>query len=136
MANQNSPQAHATMMRSMLGRARGLGAAKSGTLHWWAQRVTALALVPLVLWFIVTTIQLSHQPRAAVLVWGANPIHAALLLGLLVAMLHHMQLGLVVVIEDYVHNARVRMLSILAIKAATASVLLAAIIAVVRLAVG
>ena len=118
MANQNSPQpaAHAAMMRSMLGRARGLGAAKSGTAHWWAQRVTAMAMIPLVLWFLATIIQLSHQPRAAVQHWGANPINAVLMLGLLVALLHHMQLGLSVVIEDYVHNVRLRILSILAIK--------------------
>ena len=133
MANQNSVDV--AVMRSMLSRARGLGSAKSGTAHWWAQRVTAIALVPLALWFVATIIQLSHQPRAAVLHWGAHPLNAALLLALLVALLHHMQLGLVVVIEDYVHVARTRLMTILAVKAIAALLLFASVISVVRLAV-
>jgi len=133
MANQNSVDV--AVMRSMLSRARGLGSAKSGTAHWWAQRVTAIALVPLALWFVATIIQLSHQPRAAVLHWGAHPLNAALLLAMLVALLHHMQLGLVVVIEDYVHTARTRLMTILAVKAITALLLFASLISVVRLAV-
>ena len=133
MANPNSVDV--AVMRSMLSRARGLGSAKSGTAHWWAQRVTAIALVPLALWFVATIIQLSHQPRAAVLHWGAHPLNAALLLALLVALLHHMQLGLVVVIEDYVHVARTRLMTILAVKAIAALLLFASVISVVRLAV-
>ena len=133
MANQNSVDV--AVMRSMLSRARGLGSAKSGTAHWWAQRVTAIALVPLALWFVATIIQLSHQPRAAVLHLGAHPLNAALLLAMLVALLHHMQLGLVVVIEDYVHTARTRLMTILAVKAITALLLFASLISVVRLAV-
>ena len=133
MSNQN---VNVAVMRSMLGRARGLGAAKSGTAHWWAQRVTAIALVPLVLWFVAALIGLSHQPRVSVLRWASNPMNAALLLAMLVTLLHHMQLGLQVVIEDYVQNARVRLSAILLVKGATALLLFASIISVVRLAVG
>ena len=133
MSSQN---VNVAVMRSMLGRARGLGAAKSGTAHWWAQRVTAIALVPLVLWFVAAVIGLSHQPRGSVLRWASNPINAALLLAMLVAMLHHMQLGLQVVIEDYVRNARMRLSAILLVKGATTLLLFASIISVMRLAIG
>ncbi len=133
MANPN--KVDVAVMRSMLSRARGLGSAKSGTAHWWAQRVTAMALIPLVVWFVATIIQLSHQPRSAVAHWMASPIHAALLLALLAAMFHHMQLGLVVVIEDYVHSNRLRVVSLLLVKAMTAVLFLASAISVVRLAV-
>ncbi len=133
MANPNSVDV--AVMRSMLSRARGLGSAKSGTAHWWAQRVTAIALVPLALWFVASVIGLSHQPRAAVLHWGAHPLNAALLLARLVMLLHHMQLGLSVVIEDYVHVPGRRLMAILAMKAITALLLFASVISVVRLAV-
>lgn len=133
MANPN--KVDVAVMRSMLSRARGLGAAKSGTAHWWGQRVTALALIPLAVWFVATIIQLSHQPRAAVALWMASPIHAALLLALLAAMFHHMQLGLAVVIEDYVRANRTRVGSLLLVKALTALLFLASAISVVRLAV-
>jgi hypothetical protein len=56
-------------LRSPLGRARGLGSAKDGTHHWWAQRVTAIALVPLVLWFVVSAIGLAGASHAAALAW-------------------------------------------------------------------
>ena len=74
-------------------------------------------------------------PRAAVLHWGAHPLNAALLLALLVMLLHHMQLGLSVVIEDYVHVPGSRLMAILAMKAITALLLFASVISVVRLAV-
>ena len=133
MANPN--KVDVAVMRSMLSRARGLGSAKSGTAHWWAQRVTAIALIPLVVWFVATIIQLSHQPRAAVGHWMASPIHAALLLALLAAMFHHMQLGLAVVIEDYVPAHRPKVAILLLVRAAAAVLFLASAISVVRLAV-
>lgn len=122
------------IMRSMLGRARGLGAAKSGTSHWWAQRVTAMALVLLSVWFIFSAIHLAGQPRAAVAAWAGGPVSAALLLGLVLATFHHMQLGLQVVIEDYVHAERCRMVSLLAMRAVVALLALIAVVAVLKLA--
>ncbi len=133
MANPN--KVDVAVMRSMLSRARGLGSAKSGTAHWWAQRVTAMALIPLAVWFVATIIQLSHQPRSAVAAWMASPVHAALLLALLAAMFHHMQLGLAVVIEDYVPAHRTKVASLLLVRAVTALLFLASAMSVVRLAV-
>jgi succinate dehydrogenase / fumarate reductase membrane anchor subunit len=123
------------IMRSMLGRARGLGAAKSGTATWWAERVTAIALVPLTLWFVCAVVRLSGQPRAEVVVWASRPLVATLLAALVLTTFHHMQLGLQAVIEDYVHVERTRLLSLLAMKAVTVLLGLMALIAVLRLAV-
>ena len=71
MANQNSVDV--AVMRSMLSRARGLGSAKSGTAHWWAQRVTAVALVPLGLWFVFLVIGLAGVSRDAMMARLSSP---------------------------------------------------------------
>ena len=123
------------IMRSMLGQVRGLGTAKSGTATWWAERVTAIALVPLTLWFVWSAVRLSGQPRAEVVVWASRPFVATLLAALVLTTFHHMQLGLQAVIEDYVHAERTRLLSLLAMKAVTVLLGLMALIAVLRLAV-
>ena len=123
------------IMRSMLGRARGMGSAKSGTAHWWAQRVTAIALAPLTLWFVWSVIRMSGRPRDAVLLWAARPLVATMLAALVIATFHHMQLGLQTVIDDYIHEEKPRLLYLLLMKAAVALLALASLIAVLRMAV-
>ena len=91
-------------MRSPLGRAIGLGSAKEGVEHWWAQRVTAMALVPLACGSSIAVIGLVGADRAAVVAWLHSPLPAVLLILLLVATFYHSALGLQVVIEDYVHG--------------------------------
>jgi succinate dehydrogenase / fumarate reductase, membrane anchor subunit len=91
-------------MRSPLGRAIGLGSAKEGVSHWWAQRITAIALVPLTLWFVIAVIALTGADRTAFAAWVSHPLPAVLLVLLLVATFYHSALGLQVVIEDYVEN--------------------------------
>src|ERR1039457_2357913 len=93
---------HIDMLRSPLGRARGLGSARAGSKQWWAQCVTAIALVPLTLWFIWSVIRLAGASQADVQDWLSSPVRLALLLALIAATFHHLQLGLQVVIEDYV----------------------------------
>lgn len=122
------------IMRSLLGRARGLGSAKSGTLHWWAQRATAMALVFLSVWFIFSALQLAGQPRVAVLVWASDPVTAMLLLALVLATFHHMQLGLQVIIGDYVHGGWAPMVTMVVMKAVVALLAIASVIAVLKLA--
>ena len=99
-------------MRSPLSRARGLGSAKTGTDHWWAQRLTALALIPLVIWFVVSMIIVTGADHAAAVEFISSPINAVLLILLIVATFHHGQLGLQVVIEDYVHGERAKVISL------------------------
>ena len=107
------------MMRSPLGRARGLGSARAGSHHWWVQRLTAVALVPLTLWFIFAVIHLSGASHQTVIDWLSSPWTLAPMLALIVATFHHLQLGLQVVIEDYVHNEPVKIASVLAKKGAS-----------------
>ena len=90
------------VMRSQLGRARGTGPARSGVHHWYAERVTAIALVPLTLWFIVNMLRLVGAPQESVAIWAGHPVNTALLLALIAMTFHHMQLGVQVVLEDYV----------------------------------
>lgn len=123
-----------TIMRSGLGRARGLGSAKSGTAHWWAERVTSIALVPLTLWFILVMFRLVAAPRAAVAAWAASPVNATLMIALVLITFHHTQLGLQVVMEDYIHNEKARLGSILAMKGLVALLAIASTVAILKLA--
>jgi succinate dehydrogenase / fumarate reductase membrane anchor subunit len=91
-------------LQSPLGRFLGHGSAKDGTEHWWMQRVTAVALVPLTLWFVVTILTLNSLDHATVAAWATEPFSAIMLILLLIAVLYHSQLGLQVVVEDYVHT--------------------------------
>jgi succinate dehydrogenase membrane anchor subunit len=120
-------------LRSPLGRAIGLGSAKEGVEHWWAQRLTAIALVPLALWFVIALIELAGADRAAFVAWVRHPVPAVLLILLLIATFYHGALGLQVVIEDYVDNDALRVgLSIVMRLAATLLAALA-IFAVLKL---
>lgn len=125
---------HIAVMRSQLGRVRGLGSAKSGVTQWWAERITAIALVPLSIWFIINLLGLIGASHQDVMNWIATPVTIVLLLCLIFATFHHMQLGLQVVIEDYVHNEAARFATILLVKAAT--ILLGLIAAISVLKVG
>ncbi|MDX1606400.1 MAG: succinate dehydrogenase, hydrophobic membrane anchor protein, partial [Candidatus Competibacterales bacterium] len=112
-------------LRTPLARARGLGSAKEGVQHWWAQRVTAVALVPLTLWFVVSLLSIADADHATVVAWIGAPLNSALLVLLLVAVFYHAVLGLQVVIEDYIHSEGRKFAVLLAVKFALA--LLAAI---------
>ena len=102
-------------MRSPLGRVRGLGSAREGVGHWWAQRMTALALVPLALWFVPTLIGLTGADHAAARDWIAAPVPASLLVLLIVVTFYHGALGLQVVIEDYVHHEGAKLAALIAV---------------------
>ncbi len=122
--------------RTPIGRVRGLGSAKEGTAHWWAQRVTAIALVPLVIWFVVSVISMVGADLAAMKAWVGHPITAVLLVLLIAATFHHGQLGLQVVIEDYVHTEWVKIALLLIVKAAALILALLGIFAVLKIAFG
>jgi len=91
-------------LRTPLARARGLGSAKGGTHHFWLQRLTAIALVPLTVWFALSVASLATVDLPAVVTWMKSPLSALLMLSFLLAGFWHMKLGLQVVIEDYVHS--------------------------------
>ena len=89
--------------RTSLRRVRDLGTARDGVHHWWVQRLTAVALVPLSIWFVTSIILLAGSDHAQVTAWISNPIVAVFLMLTLIAMFYHLKLGLQVVIEDYIH---------------------------------
>ncbi len=89
--------------RSPLRRAQGLGSAKTGVEQWWMQRVTAVALIPLTIWFAASLIALSAGDYNAFIAWLRAPFATVLMVLLLIALCYHMALGLQVVVEDYVH---------------------------------
>jgi succinate dehydrogenase / fumarate reductase membrane anchor subunit len=121
-------------LRTDLGRVRGLGSAKEGVAHWWAQRLTAIALVPLLLWFVGSVVELAGADIVAVESWVADPVVAVLLVLLLGTGFHHAQLGLQVVIEDYVHCEGLRLFSIVLVKFLAVALAASAIFAVLRIA--
>jgi succinate dehydrogenase / fumarate reductase, membrane anchor subunit len=89
--------------RTGLGRAKGLGSAKHGVMHWWFQRLTAVAMIPLFIWFTTVVVSVLISPDVTMVTkWFYSPINS-LLMGLLVAaMFFHAKLGLQVVVEDYI----------------------------------
>lgn len=92
-----------TDLRSSLGRVRGLGSARHGVSHWWFQRVTAVAMIPLIVWFVTSVISVMISPDINIVVgWFSSPINSLLMVLLFCAMFFHAKLGLQVVIEDYV----------------------------------
>jgi succinate dehydrogenase / fumarate reductase, membrane anchor subunit len=91
-------------MRSPLARAIGLGSAREGVGEWWAERVSAVALIPLTLWFAASIIAHTGSDYATFIAWMRTPLAATLMILLLIALFHHTALGLQVVFEDYVHS--------------------------------
>jgi len=120
-------------LRSPLGRVRGLGSAKDGTGHWWAQRLTALALIPLALWFCIAVIAKTGADYATFAAWAGSPVVAGLLILLVGTTFYHAALGVQVVIEDYVHHEAAKLVLVLAVKTALLLMALAGILSVLLL---
>ncbi len=91
-------------MRTPLGRVRGLGSAKDGTEHFWRQRVTAIANIPLLLFFVGFLVSINGADYATVRAALASPLTAIVLIAVLVSGLYHMRLGMQIIIEDYIHG--------------------------------
>lgn len=123
-------------LRSPLGQARGLGSAKEGVQHWWMQRMTALALIPLSLWFVFSIARYHLADYATMVAWLHNPYVAIALVLYFAAMFYHSMMGVQVVIEDYVGSEPVKLVLLLLAKAAHAVLGVAAIFAVLKVAFG
>ncbi len=122
-------------LRSDLGRARGLGSAKEGVRHWWAQRVTAIALIPLSLWFIAGIVFLIDVDRATAIQWLGSPITLGLMSLFLIALIYHAVLGLQVVVEDYIHSHVAKLTLLLLIQFAGFALAAAGIIAMLLITI-
>ncbi len=122
--------------KTPVGRVQGLGSAKSGFRHWWGQRVTAVALVPLVLWLGFGLAVYGSADYEAARAWVAGPVTAVLWIVALAAALYHAALGLQVVIEDYVDGDGMKVVAILAAQAFCILLAVGGIIAVLRIVLG
>jgi len=123
-------------LRTPLARARGLGSARVGVHHWWAQRLTAIALIPLVVWFAISLVMMSGADYGAVRAWIGSPVVMVLLILTIAIGLHHGQLGLQVVIEDYVHGDGSKLALIVAVRFIAVLFGLAAVVAILRIGFG
>jgi len=124
------------MRKTPLGRVLGLGSAKSGTEHWWVQRVTAIAGIPLVIFLIGFVLTHFDASRAEMLASLANPLVAILLALTMITLLWHMKLGVQVVIEDYVHAPGSKFGALLLNTFFTAATGVAALYAILKMSFG
>ncbi len=122
--------------RSFFDRTQGLGSAREGVGHWWMQRVTALALIPLTLWCAASLIARARDGYGAFIGWLRSPFTSVSMVLLLIALFYHMALGLQVVVEDYVHTERIKMPTVVVIHLGCFAMAAAGIIATLRIAFG
>ncbi|MBN8530285.1 MAG: succinate dehydrogenase, hydrophobic membrane anchor protein [Alphaproteobacteria bacterium] len=120
-------------IRTPIAKVRGLGSAKGGTKEWWYQRVTAVFLVPLTLWFVTSLVCLATGQTGSVGEWLSSPLVALATVGLLAAMFFHAWLGVKVVIEDYVHCEAVKLTMLIVVKLLILTLALASVFAVCKL---
>jgi succinate dehydrogenase / fumarate reductase, membrane anchor subunit len=128
-----NPAPRIDILRSPLGRARGLGAAHEGAGAWLGHGISSIALVPLSLWFICGMVRMIGATRADVKAWLGSPLTLALMLFLLLMTFYHMRHGLETVVEDYVHQPVLRLATLLTIRAAAVFLCLACIVSALRL---
>ena len=123
-------------LRTPLAQARGLGAARDGIHHWWTQRLTALALIPLSLWLVASIITISGADYPTAVEWVQSPVVAVLLLLFIAVAFYHAQLGMQVVLEDYVHVEWAKVATIIFLKFLMIALAFIAGFAVLRVALG
>ena len=123
-------------LRSPLGRVAGLGSAKHGTAHWWAQRVSAVALIPLTLWFMFSVLALPALDYATVRAWLSFPLSGFLAVLLVAVLTYHSYLGTIEIVEDYVLSAGMKIFTLLLLRFLYVLVGGASIFAILRVAFG
>ncbi len=122
--------------RTFRRRIEGLGSARSGTLHFWRQRLTAVALVPLSIWFVASALAYVGAGQGAVAAFFAEPFNASVMALFVVALIYHMSLGVQVIIEDYVHREGMKFALLALSRFAAWAIGVAAIVALVKMALG
>lgn len=114
----------------------GLGSAKSGVHHWWMQRLTSIALVPLSIWFAVSLITLPLLDYATLVAWMSQSLTALLLILLVLTATWHSRLGVQVVVEDYVHTPGTRTLTMVLVNFLHVFIAAAGVFAILKVAFG
>lgn len=121
-------------MQTQLGRARGLGSARSGVPHWWMQRVTAMGMIPLVLYLVAGLVLHAGADYAAAKAWLAHPVNASAAVLIFGTGCYHASLGLQVIIEDYISEEKTRLLSLVAVKLVMTSLATISVFSVLSIA--
>ena len=121
-------------LETPLHKVRGMGSSHSGVSHFWRQRVTAAALIPLSIWFSVSVLGLMGAHEAATLAFLSQPLNAILMATFVVILLFHMALGLQVVIDDYVHGKASKLLLMLTMRGFSIAAGAVSIFALLRIA--
>jgi len=119
-----------------IGRVRGLGSARHGSLHWWQQRLTAAGNIVLLIWFVASLLRLPALDYATVTAWIASPLVAVALVLLTANVFYHFRLGLQVFIEDYVHDDALRVAAIVVLNFYAVGAAALAIFSVLKIAFG
>ncbi|MDH5187417.1 MAG: succinate dehydrogenase, hydrophobic membrane anchor protein [Rhodospirillaceae bacterium] len=120
-------------LRSNLSRVRGLGSTREGVHHWWAQRMSAVALIPLSMWFVYSLITLTGADYQSFHAWVSEFGNSVFLVLLIITLFHHAQLGVTVVIEDYVHSEAIKMAMVLVVKYGTMLFAASSVFAVLKI---
>lgn len=123
-------------LQTPLAKVRGLGSAKQGTHHWWHQRLTSMALIPLSLWFIYSLLMIGPVDHASVTRWMSDTLNTVLLILFVFSLFYHAQLGLQVVIEDYIESEWQKMSSIILMKFLALFAGLTSVIAILKVFLG
>jgi len=121
-------------MKTPLARARGLGSAKEGTEHWIAQRITAIAMIPLAIWLVYSIVDLKGASHAEFTSWLAEPFNAILMILFVIASMYHGVLGSQVVVEDYIHCEWFKTLKLIGNKLFFFSLAIACIFSILKIA--
>jgi succinate dehydrogenase / fumarate reductase, membrane anchor subunit len=121
---------------TQLGRVRGLGTAKSGTGHWWQQRVTAIGNLVLMTWFIVSLVRLPNLEYPTMIAWLQQPIAAIPLLLLIASVFYHFRLGVQVMLEDYIHHEGNKVLAMMLLNFYVVALAFTAVFSVLKIAFG
>ena len=116
-------------LRTEIARVRGLGSAKEGVQHWWMQRLTALALIPLGIWLVASLVWLAGADHAAIALWLGAPFTLGAMALTIVIAFYHAVLGLQVVVEDYVHGKAAKFALVILIQLGAAALAVTAIVA-------
>ena len=123
-------------LRTPIARARGLGSAKDGTRHWWMQRITAIALIPLSVWLVGSLVAIGAADHAQTVHWIRSPAVSIALLLTIAALFHHAQLGMQVIIEDYVHAEWRKLTALIVVKLLAITIAATAAFNVLKISLG
>ena len=123
-------------LRSPLAKVKGLGTSPDATHHFWLQRLTALALIPLTLWFCFSIALLPNADYLAITTWLQSPFNAVMMILVVLISFHHAHLGMQVIFEDYIANHAYRLSAILLVKFTSYFMMILGVYSIIKIALG